>query len=210
MRNTLLADASRLVLVASNLFVTETLAFPFSEVSSPSRSTVMPSRSLVQRDSPIKKGYVAFGDSYGAGMGTGTTSGDPCRVGSNNFADLIKRWINNDSIDYQRKVCSGDTTKGLNRQIDEWENPKNADLATVSIGGNDLGFNDLVWYCVITPNTANLGSANRKNCLNAEAKAIQLLDDTSSNGLLAKLTAAYKKMLDKSGRDVSMVPHLQA
>jgi hypothetical protein len=28
--------------------------------------------------------YVHFGDSYASGMGTGTTSGDSCRVGSNN------------------------------------------------------------------------------------------------------------------------------
>ena len=38
---------------------------------------------------PIKTGYVAFGDSYAAGMGTGVTSDDPCRVGSNNFAKLL-------------------------------------------------------------------------------------------------------------------------
>jgi hypothetical protein len=31
-------------------------------------------------------GYVHFGDSYASGMGTATTSGDSCRVGSNNCA----------------------------------------------------------------------------------------------------------------------------
>ena len=33
-------------------------------------------------------GYVHFGDSYASGMGTGTTSSDSCRVGSNNCKSL--------------------------------------------------------------------------------------------------------------------------
>ena len=33
-------------------------------------------------------GYVHFGDSYASGMGTGTTSSDSCRVGSNNCESL--------------------------------------------------------------------------------------------------------------------------
>ena len=33
-------------------------------------------------------GYVHFGDSYASGMGTGTTSSDSCRVGSNNCKPL--------------------------------------------------------------------------------------------------------------------------
>jgi hypothetical protein len=167
-----------------------------------------PRRSHFQRapdNWPIKKGYVAFGDSYGAGMGTGTTTTDSCRVGSNNFADLLMRWTNNNNVDFQRKVCSGDTTVGLNRQIDEWKNPSKADIATVSIGGNDLGFSDLVWYCVVTPNTFKTGASNRQKCVEKEAAARQLLDDNGDNGLGSKLTKAYKKILEKSGRDVSIL-----
>ncbi|KPM41745.1 hypothetical protein AK830_g4814 [Neonectria ditissima] len=134
-------------------------------------------------------------------MGTGTTTTDKCRIGSNNFGDLLNRWTNNPDVDFQRKVCSGDTTVGLNRQIDEWSNPSKADLATVSIGGNDVFFSDLVWYCVITPNNARLGSTNRRLCLETEAKARQLLDDQGDDGLKAKFKSAYKKILAKSGRD---------
>jgi hypothetical protein len=79
---------------------------------------------------PIKSGYVAFGDSYGAGLGTGATSTDACRVGSNNFGSLLNQWTNNPNVNYQQKVCSGDTTVGLNRQIDEWKWPSLADVVT--------------------------------------------------------------------------------
>src|SRR5436309_3520715 len=93
-------------------------------------------RALLQRapdNWPIKTGYVAFGDSFGAGMGTGKTSTDGCRIGSNNFGDLLNRWTNNPNVDFQKKVCSGDTSVGLNRQIDEWTNPRKADVATISM-----------------------------------------------------------------------------
>lgn len=40
-------------------------------------------------DSVSVTGYVHFGDSYASGMGTGTTSGDSCRVGSSNCEFLL-------------------------------------------------------------------------------------------------------------------------
>ena len=148
-------------------------------------------------------GYVHFGDSFGAGMGTGSTSWDACRVGSNNYGDLLYKWFNVDKLPLEKKVCSGDTTKGLNRQINEWKDPSVPNVGTVSMGGNDLGFSDLVWYCVITPNTARLGSTNRKNCLDAQDKAKKMMGDVSNEGLRNKLQGSYVSILEKSGREVS-------
>ncbi|KAH7380166.1 SGNH hydrolase-type esterase domain-containing protein [Pyrenochaeta sp. MPI-SDFR-AT-0127] len=145
-------------------------------------------------------GYVHFGDSYGAGMGTGTTTTDGCRVGENNYGKLLHNSWKDGSIPFENKVCSGDTTKGLNRQIDEWKDPKKANIGTVSMGGNDLGFSDLVYYCIITPNTARLGSTNRKNCLDAEKKAQEKMNDQGADGMKAKLKAAYLRILEKAGR----------
>jgi hypothetical protein len=147
-------------------------------------------------------GYIHFGDSYGAGMGTGTTSGDACRVGENNFGDLLHKSWNDKGIPFERKVCSGDTTKGLNRQIDEWKDTNKTNIGTVSIGGNDVGFSDLVYYCIITPNTARLGSTMRKNCIDAEKKARDMMNDQGADGMKPKLKAAYKRILEKSGRSV--------
>ncbi|KAI9890439.1 MAG: hypothetical protein M1814_003923 [Vezdaea aestivalis] len=148
---------------------------------------------------PVKTGYVAFGDSYGAGMGTGTTSLDVCRVGSNSFSNLLNTAFNKPDIDFQRRVCSGDTTVGLNRQIDEWTNPKKADLATVSIGGNDVGFSNLTWHCIMTPNF--LDDDSKAKCETAKNVARKLMDDPGESGLRSKLSKAYKRILDKSGRD---------
>lgn len=165
-------------------------------------------RALLQRTPdnwPIKTGYVALGDSFGAGMGTGKTSSDACRVGSNNFGDLLNKWTNNANVDFQKRVCSGDTSVGLNRQIDEWTNPSMADVATISMGGNDLGFSNLVWYCVLTPNTAQLPSTTRQECMKAKDNARAIMADMGPAGLRSILKTAYIKVLDKSGKDVNII-----
>jgi hypothetical protein len=149
------------------------------------------------------EGYVHFGDSYAAGMGTGNTSTDSCRVGSNNYGTLLYQWFNDSTIPYESKACSGDTTTGLNRQIKEWSNPTVPNIGTVTMGGNDLDFTNMVYYCVITPNTWWTGGQNRRWCLEYEEKARSLMNDTSSDGLTYKLKEAYKSILSKSGRKVS-------
>ncbi|KAH8903035.1 SGNH hydrolase [Coniochaeta sp. PMI_546] len=151
-------------------------------------------------------GYAHFGDSYASGMGTGTTSGDKCRVGSNNYGDLIYQLLNDKSISYERRSCSGDTTDGLYNKIDAWGNAAQVTVATLTMGGNDLGFADLVYYCVITPNTAQpFGSVNRKWCVDAENKARDHMNDMSDNGLRARLKDGYLRILRKSGRrDLNM------
>jgi hypothetical protein len=152
-------------------------------------------------DNPIGQ-YVHFGDSYGAGMGTGTTTTDKCRVGSNNFGKLLYSWMNDANIEYVKKVCSGDTLTGLTGQINSWSNPERASIATLSIGGNDVGFSSLLRYCVITPNTGPSGSANRANCVASEKKATDYMSDPGTTGLRYKLKEAYLSILRKSGHDV--------
>jgi hypothetical protein len=149
------------------------------------------------------QGYVQFGDSYAAGMGTGKTSQDSCRIGENNYGDLMYKSWGNSKIPFEKKVCSGDTISGLNRQIDEWNDPGKANVGTLTVGGNDVGFYDLVYWCVITPNTIHWGSTARGYCLDAERKAQDLMKDEGENGLKAKLKSAYLKILKKSGRTVS-------
>lgn len=103
--------------------------------------------------------------------------------------DLLRSWFAAAKLDisYERHSCSGDTTDGLNKQIEQWKNNGTATLATVTIGGNDVGFSDLVYYCLLTPNTARFGSTNRRDCLAAEKKANDIMDDIGPNGLRAKL-----------------------
>jgi hypothetical protein len=155
----------------------------------------------VTTPAPLKiSGYVHFGDSYAAGMGTASTSWGGCRVGGNNYGQLLYKFMGDSSISLQFFACSGDTLDGLNSQVDSWK-ANGETVGTVTIGGNDLNFSDLVYYCVITPNTATLGSTNRANCENVENAARQLLQDNSASGLRAKLAAAYKKIIDKASNN---------
>ncbi|KJY00692.1 hypothetical protein TI39_contig316g00001 [Zymoseptoria brevis] len=165
--------------------------------------TSMQTGSLRKRNAsiewPIKQGYVAFGDSFAAGMGTGTTTSDSCRIGSANIGDLINAYTDDPNIDYQRRMCSGDTTVGLDRQIKEWKNPEKADVATLTIGGNDLGFSDIVSLCVLSFTWDYITSLTTR-CNDAKKKARQLMRDTSDNGIGTRLVAAYRKSLEKSTR----------
>lgn len=151
---------------------------------------------------PVVEGYVHFGDSFAAGMGTGTTSTDTCRVGSNNYGKLLYRWFGDETIPFESLACSGDTTTGLLKQIDKWKAPSVANVGTLTMGGNDLDFSNMVYYCVITPNEIHTAATNRQYCLEYEAKARALMEDGSAAGLTAKLTDAYLKILTKSDRKV--------
>lgn len=135
-------------------------------------------------------------------MGTGVTGTGHCRIGTANVGDLINAQ-NPTGIDYQRKMCSGDTTTGFNRQIDEWENPENADIATVTMGGNDLGFGDIVENCVLVPRL-HMYPTYRNWCKKAKEKANRILEDDSKDGIGPKLAAAYKRIVEKSTRNVSI------
>jgi hypothetical protein len=143
-------------------------------------------------------GVVSFGDSFAAGMGTGATTTDECRVGQYNYDDLIYQQLQDSSVSIEKKVCSGDTTTGLGRQIQEWSSQSSANLATLTMGGNDLGFSDIVWNCIVTPATWHYGSTYRQWCVDAEDKARALMNDQGENGLRYKLKTLYKQILDKA------------
>ncbi|KAK6065946.1 esterase family protein [Seiridium cupressi] len=146
-------------------------------------------------------GYVHFGDSYAAGMGTGTTSTDKCRVGSNNYGTLLYQSFADSTIPFQSTACSGDTLTGLASQISSWSTSDVSTVGTVSIGGNDVGFSDMAYYCLLTPNTVYLGSQNRAYCTDAKTKAYNMMSDTSESGLRYKLTQAYISTLNKANKD---------
>jgi lysophospholipase L1-like esterase len=135
-------------------------------------------------------------------MGTGYTTTGSCRIGTANVGDLINAQ-NPEGVDYQRKMCSGDTTTGLDRQINEWTNPQNADIATITMGGNDLGFSDIVLQCLLVPGIWS-DSYKRKMCRQAKNKANARLIDVGKDGIGYKLGAAYKRIVEKSTREVSI------
>ncbi|CAF9936141.1 MAG: hypothetical protein ALECFALPRED_006712 [Alectoria fallacina] len=148
------------------------------------------------RPNPIKRGYTAFGDSYAAGIGTGNTSTWGCRQGRFSYPDLIASTVRD--IDFQNLACSGATVQnllsgGAHSQVDAWANPSVTDIATLSIGGNDIGFYNILTACVLW-----VGGYWAGDCDTEVAKANEIL---ASPDFSANIMSALKKILDKSGND---------
>lgn len=88
--------------------------------------------------------YVALGDSFSAGTGT-RASTDDCYRSPYGYPALIAQ-SQGLNLDYQ--ACSGATTADvLNNQVSALST--DTDLVTMTIGGNDLGFADVITECAL-------------------------------------------------------------
>lgn len=118
---------------------------------------------VLSLDRPARgRGFVALGDSYSAGIGTGldgdllTSEGD-CRHGQHGYPLLMHVDLNNHTktnTSLQWLSCTGAVTTDLlagvtpASQIDALNTSLPLDFATLSIGGNDLGFFDVMNACI--------------------------------------------------------------
>lgn len=92
--------------------------------------------------------YVALGDSYAAGNGTGWPDLSlSCYRSSLAYAPLVAKARPNTSLRF--RACSGaetrDVTGGQTAALSS-----GTDYVTVSVGGNDVGFVDLILSCINT------------------------------------------------------------
>jgi len=89
--------------------------------------------------------YVALGDSYSSGVGAPGQSGS-CLRSANGYPG---QWAAaNKPKTFQNVACSGATTTDvLNNQVSSLSS--GTDLVTITIGGNDVGFVDVVMTCTI-------------------------------------------------------------
>jgi len=98
--------------------------------------------------------YVALGDSFSAGTGTRASTGD-CYRSPYGYPALIAGAQGLD-LDYQ--ACSGATTADvLNNQVGALT--AETDLVTMTIGGNDLGFADVITECALPGWLSNCNGA---------------------------------------------------
>lgn len=142
-------------------------------------------------------GFVAFGDSYSAGIGTGVVDGDEneCRRGIHAYAELIADDLQPTS--FQFLSCTGAVTTDILvgsgvSQIDRFNASLPADFALLSIGGNDLGFFDVINACIFRFYTFYSGG-----CEEALAHSRALLEsDEFENHMQAVIT----EILDKARR----------
>ena len=101
--------------------------------------------------------YTALGDSYASGTGSsGTTLNASCDRRSNAYPNLIAQQRANTTLTFV--ACSGATTTDvMSNQISSVTSSTN--VVTVQIGGNDIGFANLILACTFGNCTSNLTSA---------------------------------------------------
>jgi len=127
--------------------------------------------------------YVALGDSYASGTGAGDygDSGS-CKRSANSYAQL---WANaNGPSEFAFVACSGAVTSDvLANQVGAIT--ADTALVTISIGGNDAGFADVMTDC-------NLGSDDSCVARNQEAQ------DFARNTLPGRLDSVYTEISNRA------------
>ncbi|MEI7034236.1 SGNH/GDSL hydrolase family protein [Streptomyces pratensis] len=104
-------------------------------------------------------GYAALGDSYSSGVGAGNylpDSGD-CRRSANAYPHLWARANSPASFDFV--ACSGATTSSVaGNQLGVLN--ASTSLVSVTAGGNDVGFADVMTDCVLSSEAVCVNSVN--------------------------------------------------
>lgn len=126
--------------------------------------------------------YVALGDSFAAGNGTGVPDLDPgCYRSSLAYAPLVTEARPDTSLTFA--ACSGATTQTVvDTQVQELD--RQTDFVTVSVGGNDLGFGTIVAVCV---------QGTEPQCLEAATQAGAFVQTV----LPERLDASYDAVRDR-------------
>ncbi|MFJ1747839.1 SGNH/GDSL hydrolase family protein [Streptomyces sp. NPDC088116] len=118
--------------------------------------------------------YVALGDSYATAPGTRTydNPGDACRRGPLAYPRL---WAaQHSSVAFVEASCSGATTaEVLASQVPQLT--ADTTLVTIQVGGNDVGFVDILTQCILT--------LDDQDCINSVETAKQAAGTTLSPAL---------------------------
>lgn len=141
-----------------------------------------------------KTTYIALGDSYAAGQGAGPYENDTCYRSDNTYSELaadtkaIKLVTN--------AACSGKTTSEVVatqlRQLN-----KTTELVTITAGGNNLGFGNIVTSC----GTAMYDPSFAGACAEASATAAAQL----TSGALAADVAAMIRSVQAAAPNARIV-----
>lgn len=116
---------------------------------------------------PVQR-YVALGDSYAAGPLVPIPTGEPagCLRSNQNYPSVVAQELG--AGDFRDVSCSGATTENVTgpQSVPLGKNPPQLDalardtqLVTISIGGNDIGFADIITECATRSPLKPTGSA---------------------------------------------------
>lgn len=97
-------------------------------------------------ESTAAENYAALGDSYASGVGTREYIDEDCLRSEKGYPKL---WSDAHEVaNFEFVACSGATTDDLNaNQLGALN--EDTTIVTVSIGGNDIGFSDIVQDCLL-------------------------------------------------------------
>ena len=139
-----------------------------------------------------KTKYIALGDSYAAGQGAEPYKNDTCYRSENTYSELAADTKAIKLI--KNAACSGDTTQEVVatqlRQLN-----KTTELVTITAGGNNLGFGDIVTNC------GSADPALAAACAQASAAASALL----GSGQLAADVAAMIQSVQAAAPNAKIV-----
>lgn len=106
--------------------------------------------------------YVALGDSYSSGEGTGYSTYNldvGCRRSTYGYPSLVASQRPNTTLKFV--ACSGATTTDVtSKQLSSLST--STTFATMTIGGNDIGFGDLIVACTLRNCSSDINTANGK------------------------------------------------
>jgi lysophospholipase L1-like esterase len=127
---------------------------------------------------------VALGDSYASGNGTGSADLNwSCYRSSRAYPALLDDARPNTSVDF--KACSGATTSTV-RSSQLGSLSRSTAYVTLSVGGNDIGFTDLILNCI--------GSYDQAQCLST----VDTVSGRITDELPAKLDATYADITNRA------------
>lgn len=133
------------------MFFTQWISW-FATTSKPSRSPVagVSNHILDYADFSWIQSMASIGDSYAAGLGSGTRIDFSCSRYSTAYPTIIHDFLRvyGSNATHQSLACSGaDTTEILSKQVPAF-NSTNFNLITISAGGNDIGLTPILSNCV--------------------------------------------------------------
>ena len=148
-----------------------------------------------------KTKYIALGDSYASGQGAGPYQDDVCYRSENTYSELAAEVK---AIKLVRNAaCSGKTTqdvvKSQLRQLN-----KSTELVTITAGGNNLGFGDIITKC----GTAMVDPLAAPACDEASAAAAAQITSGQLAGDVAAMIQSVKAAAPKARIVVTGYPYL--
>ncbi|MCB5292717.1 SGNH/GDSL hydrolase family protein [Arthrobacter sp. SO3] len=150
-----------------------------------------------------KTTYIALGDSYAAGQGAGPYQDNICYRSDNAYSELAD---DAKAVKLVRNAaCSGKTTKDVvNSQLRQLN--KSTELVTITAGGNDLGFGDIITKCGTA--MANPTEAAAALCDKASSDAAALIASGELAGDVVAMVQSVKAAAPNARVVVTGYPYL--